>query len=275
MARSLRQLWPVIGGVGLLAVLALPQAPAQTGSAAVAGRVLDAQTRKPLAGVVVQLVGRNRFAETDAAGAFRLGGLDPQLVSVRIFHPGFTTVQRGLNLFAGRTVAVEYLLTPEATRLPEVRVLAKPEPTPTARMLEGFNERRRLGAGTFFDQATMERWEHRRMGDILRGVPSVRLYTNGSTVTAATNRQATRSFTRGGGPCYLDVLVDGMRVSTDGGPPPDLNGLVAISELAAVEVYAGISDIPALYREPGNMCGAIMFWTRRGGEAGEKPPGGE
>lgn len=274
MARSVGYFWPAVAGIGLVSLLALPAAFAQAGSAAVAGRVLDAETGRPLAGVVVQVVGKNRFAETDTAGAFRLGGLDPQLVGVRLFRPGYTTVERGLNLFASRTVSVEYRMQSEGTRLPEVSVEARPEPTPTARMLEGFNERRRLGAGTFYDQATLERWEHRRMGDILRGVPGVKLFTNGSSVTIATNRQATRSFTQGGGPCFLNVLVDGMEI----GKGTNLNGLVAISDLAGVEIYSGISDIPAMYRDPGNMCGAIMFWTRRGwgrgGEAGERPPGG-
>jgi hypothetical protein len=259
------------------AALACPLAiAAQPGSAAVAGRVFDAQTREPIAGAVLQLVGRNRFVETDSAGAFRLGGLDPQLVSVRIFHSGYGSVQRSLNLFAGRTVAVEYLLTPEATRLAEVRIEARPEATPTARVLEGFEERRRLGAGTFFDQETLERWTHRRMGDILRGVPSVRLITSGSTVVAATNRQGVRSFGRGGGPCYLDVIVDGMRIGGSNSAPPNLNGLVSVSELIGVEIYPGLASVPAVYRTPGNMCGAIMFWTRRGwgkgGAAGERPP---
>ena len=160
-------------------------------------RAPDATTRQPVAGAVIQLAGLNHLAETDTAGAFRLGGLEPQLVSVRVFHPNYAAVQRGLNLFANRTVQVEYLLTAQVQRLPEVLVVEKPEPTPTARVLEGFEERRRLGAGTFFDQAMLERSMHRRMGDMLREVPTIKLIGTGSEVRAATNRQATRSIMGG------------------------------------------------------------------------------
>ncbi len=262
----------------LAAIAVLPPSgvlSGQAGTAALTGRVLDAESRQPLAGVVVQLAGLGRFAETDSAGAFRFGGLDPQLVNVRLFHPGYAAVERGINLFGGRTASVEYVMVGEtgSQRLPEVRVAGRLVPTPTAQMLEGFNERRRLGAGVFNDQETLDRWHHRRIDDIMRGVPSVALHKEGNRSFVATNRQGTRSFTRGGGPCFLDVLVDGQLLYTQspnmgnrgGRAPPDINGLVATMELAGIEVHSGIATMPAAYRTPGNMCGAIMFWTKRGG----------
>jgi hypothetical protein len=257
----------ILSPVGVLA--------GQAGSAAIAGRVLDATTRVPLSGVVVQLAGLGRFAETDSAGAFRFGGLDPQLVNVRLFHSGYAAVERGVNLFAGRTASVEYVMAGETAsqRLPEVRVAGRAVPTPTAQMLEGFNERRRLGGGVFIDEETLNRWHHRRPADVMRGLPSVRVVGDGSRAFVATNRQATKSFSRGGGPCYLDVLVDGQLLYTQsdqvgnrgGRAPLDINGLIAVSEMAAIEVHSGIATMPAAYRTPGNMCGAIMFWTKRGG----------
>lgn len=255
-------------------------------SAAISGRVIDAATRLPIRGVVVQLGGAGQYAETDSSGMFRLGGLTPQLASIRLFHPGYALVQRSLNLFAGRTVPVEYAMTAEIQRLADVRVEGVPAPTPTERMLEGFTERRRTGFGTFFDQTDLTRWEHRLVGDVLRGVSSVKVIGDLSFVTVATNRLATRSMVRDLGPCYLDIIVDGNLIysqsSLAGGasqPPPNVNAIVSITELAGVEIYAGVSDIPARYRSPGNMCGAILFWTRRGwglmGEKGEVRRGAE
>jgi hypothetical protein len=107
-----------------------------------------------------------------------------------------------------------------------------------------------------------------------------------SNVYVATNRLAVRSMVRDLGPCFLDIIIDGNLIysqsSLAGGasqPPPNINALITVTELAGVEIYGGFSDIPAKYRSAGNMCGAILFWTRRGwgqlGEKGEVRRGGE
>jgi hypothetical protein len=263
---------------GLVSALGASPVLAQGRSAAIRGRIIDATTRLPIAGVVVQIGGSGQFAESDSGGTFRFGGLQPRLARIRIFHPGYALVERSLNLYAGRTVPIEYALVPEVQRLEELRVEGAPVLSPTAMMLEGFTERRRTGFGTFFDQADLTRWEHRLISDILRGVSSVRAIGDLSNVTVATNRRATRSMVRDLGPCYLDIIIDGNLIYSQsplaGGaslPPPNINALITVTELAGVEVYGGVSDIPAKYRSAGNMCGAILFWTRRGwGVGGEK-----
>jgi hypothetical protein len=271
---------------GLVSAFGASPLLGQGGSAAIRGRIIDATTRLPIAGVVVQVGGAGVFAESDSTGAFRFGGLQPQLARIRIFHPGYALVERSLNLYPRRTVPIEYALVPEIQRLADVRVEAAVPLSPTAMMLEGFTERRRTGFGTFFDETDLTRWEHRLISDVLRGVSSVKAIGDMSNVYVATNRLAVRSMVRDLGPCFLDIIIDGNLIysqsSLAGGasqPPPNINALITVTELAGVEIYGGVSDIPAKYRSAGNMCGAILFWTRRGwgplGEKGEVRRGGE
>jgi hypothetical protein len=277
--RRLRSVGWLVG----MGLLSLPVGlGAQQATAGIRGRVIDAATRLPISGVVVQLGGSGQFVESDSTGTFRFSRIQPHLARIRIFHPGYTLVERSLNLYARRTVAVEYALTPEVQRLADVRVEGAPELSPTELMLEGFTERRRTGFGTFFDQTDLTRWEHRLISDVLRGVSSVKAIGDLSHVYVATNRLATRSMVRDLGPCFLDIIVDGNLIYSQsslaggaGQAPPNINAIISITELAGVEIYGGVSDIPARYRSPGNLCGAILFWTKRGwGRVGEPKRGG-
>jgi hypothetical protein len=239
-------------------------------SAGVAGTVLDAGTRLPLAGVVVEVASQGRRAETDSTGTFRMLGLSPQIVVVRLRSVGYQPVERSLNLFAGRIMSVEYLLSPAAVALPDVTVSGR-DMSPTALMLEGFEDRRRLGIGKYYTQDDIARHLQRRVPDLLRDAPSVSIRRGPSNEYYAVNsRRTVTSIARGvrsPRPCFLDVYIDGnVAWSADrGGPPIDLAHFVPLSDLVGVEVYSGIATVPAEFRRHASNCGAIIFWTRRGG----------
>jgi len=68
--------------------------------------------------------------------------------------------------------------------------------------------------------------------------------------------------------CVPDVYVDGARIPAwDGG---DIDQLVSVAEIAAVEVYPGIYKPPEY--DSGNLCGSIVIWT--GLSPGEAAPAG-
>lgn len=241
-------------------------------AAVMAGRVLDRETRQPLAHVVVEVPSQDRRVETDSTGAFRLDNLRPQIVGVRLRSIGYQSVERSLNLFAGRVTSVEYLLVRSAERLPEV-VVAEESPHTWMMLLEGFEERRKMGAGTFYTEEEIQRQQHRRVPDLLRDAPGIRLIRGRTNeFYAATARQVVTSMVanRNRGPCFLDIIVDGnIAWSADayarGNNPPDLSSFVSLSELVGVEVYQGIAGMPVQYRRHASQCGAILFWTKRGG----------
>lgn len=263
-----------------LAVLGTP-APAQQGTGVLSGRVLDADSRAPLAGVVVQLRGTGRSVETDSAGAFRLEGLTPELASVRLFRIGYGPVERSITLYPNRVVTVEYVMQAEAARLPEVTVAGRPEVVEGPAIMAGFEERRRMGGGTFLDETQLRRYEARRMADVLRGAANLRFITDGNSVTVASNRQTIRSMRPGAqGPCYLDIILDGVLYWSQtrdgearGDRAPNVNSIVPVAELGAIEIYPSTAAVPLKYRSIGNACGALMFWTKRG-LAAEVPPAG-
>lgn len=249
-------------------------------TATLRGVVLDAESRRPLPRVIVELPSQARQAETDSAGEFVIAELQPQLVPVRLRAIGFETVQRGINLFAGRVTRVEYVLSPQATALPEVRVSA---PSPATVLMEGFEERRRHGFGTFFVAEQLERSHHRQVTDLVREAAGVRVVRAPAGGAHLASSRRTSAGLGAGRPCYLQVVVDGLifwapgaggQVTVRSGPPPDLGGFISLSELAGIEIYSGMAGVPVEFRREGADCGALILWTKRGGYRPSGPESG-
>lgn len=254
-----------LGGVAAEAQLA-------RGPAVVMGRVLDAESRAPLQYVVVDIPDQDRRAETDASGNFRIEGLSPQLVTVRLRQIGYPVVERSLNLFAGREARVEYVLAKAPPRLADIIVTAKRSPMNL--LMAGFEDRKRLGVGKFYGEEELARHRERRVQDVLRDASGVQFIRGrAGEYQLASNRTAMGlGNNRINGACFLQVVIDGLIVwspetgserSTSFGPP-DIANLVAVSELVGIEVYSGLAGVPAMYRRQGNSCGVVLFWTRRG-----------
>lgn len=257
----------------------LVAAQGRVGSAGISGRVLDAGSREPIAGAVVQIRTLDRTVETDSLGRFTLSGLPAGFFAIRVIRIGYAPVERNLTTTSGRVATVEYVLTAEAAELPDVVVAGKPEEVEGSAILAGFEERRRMGGGTFLDQTTLTRYATRRMSDVLRGAANLRMITDNQHVYVASNRQLVRSMRpNANGPCYLDIILDGQLIwsmsregETPGARPPNINDVVNVAELAATEIYGSTASIPLKYRSIGNACGALMFWSKRGLAAGEPP----
>jgi hypothetical protein len=43
----------------------------------------------------------------------------------------------------------------------------------------------------------------------------------------------------------------------------DLDFILPLDQIEAVEVYSGASQIPVMFNRTGSACGVIAFWTRR------------
>jgi hypothetical protein len=271
-------------GLGVLAALLAGAGPLhafQAGerTAGVAWVVLDAATGEPVPHAVVEIASQARTTRSDSTGRFRMVGLQPQIIGIRLRALGYEAVERSLNLFAGRTVTVEYLLTPTALALPEVEVSG--QPSRSILHTGGFEDRRRMGNGRFYTEDEISRHLQRRVPDLLRDAQGMRIASGpGNEFYAVNTRQVMTSIipSRNRGACFLDIIVDGMVVwsahaGERGVPPVDLAFLVSLSDLLGVEVYTGLASVPAEYRRAGSTCGAILFWTRRGQSPAADPPG--
>jgi protocatechuate 3,4-dioxygenase beta subunit len=80
------RLLPLAAAVALVAPAAGAQQPAATGT--ITGTVTDRGTNTPLAAVQVQVVGTTRGAITNEAGVYRILGVTPGAVQVRVRRLG-------------------------------------------------------------------------------------------------------------------------------------------------------------------------------------------
>lgn len=249
---------------------ALSQTPTRGG---VAGRVLDQATGEPIPLATVEIVELERWIETDSLGRFRMIDMESSLVTIRIRCIGYEGIQRSLFIRPGRVLQMQYHLTQSAVVLPEITTKAKQPESIAVR--SGFEERRRLGFGTFWDDAQIRQNEHRELVDLIYQTPGVTIARSGSQQFLANSRRLGNTQGRAG-PCLLQIVVDGVAIWTpDGGgrnprsnPPPDLTTLIPLSQLSAIEIHTSSSGIPMQLRRFGSDCGALMLWTRDGAVGG-------
>jgi hypothetical protein len=213
----------------------------------------------PVSGARVELLGARRAANTDAAGVASLAAVPagPAIVSVHKF--GYGDERFALNVPAGDTVTVEVDLQAEAVRLAEIRATAV-----RSRVLveSGFLDRQRQGIGTF---ATRADWRGRgrlQFTDVVRRMRGVRVARTeeGNTVLVASRGSISMSSMCSG----VLLFVDGVPVMSDG-RYDDVNNLVPLDELEAIETYAGPSEIPPQYNRTNSACAVVVAWRRGAG----------
>ena len=101
------------------------QQPAtQTG--VIAGRVVDAATSQPRAGVAIAVLGSPRGAIADTMGRYVITLVPVGEVTLRARLIGYRTLERSARVRAGDTTRVDLSLEPEATVLGAVRTEARP-----------------------------------------------------------------------------------------------------------------------------------------------------
>ena len=115
-----------IASVALVLSL-IAQAVSAQASGSIVGRITDAQTRQPLAGVAVHIVNLpNRSALTAADGRFVLGAVPPGERDVRAELIGYQPIIiERVSVRAGRATEVPIAMTPAPVTLPGVVVQAQ------------------------------------------------------------------------------------------------------------------------------------------------------
>jgi TonB-linked SusC/RagA family outer membrane protein len=92
-------------------------------SGVIRGTVTDSTTHQPIAGAQVQIVGTDRTAVADASGDYRLAGIAPGTVTLRVLRIGFGQRTRDVAVTPGATVAADFALQAIATTLSQVVVV--------------------------------------------------------------------------------------------------------------------------------------------------------
>ncbi|HLB36408.1 MAG TPA: carboxypeptidase regulatory-like domain-containing protein [Gemmatimonadales bacterium] len=235
------------------------------GSGTIVAVATDATNGAPLANAVVSLVGADIRGVTDPTGRVVLEAVPPgthTLVVRRIGHealelvvtvPGTDTVRLPAGWLA--LEAVPFVLdTVVATGELEGR-----------RMLElaGFYGRRRAGFGDHVTREEFEAYFPSEIADILRRLPAagVRPNPNYGRSWRRGGADPRRWIVGSGDGCPALLFLDGVFIGD--ASKVDLESVLAVNQVEAVEAYNGPSQMPVEFNRTGSRCGVVVFWTRR------------
>jgi hypothetical protein len=257
---------------------------AALGQAVLRGVLYDDATRTPVRGTVMLVDPSSNAAvvhtTTDSLGQFSLemaGGVY-QIAAVR---PGYTSVLSApIRFLKGERLTIRVPIAVNGDPRHQIGVLEHVRPDQNAAQTldalqqnsaaAGLESRRSSGLGLQFDREALEKSNATTVGEFLQSVPgftvrdpnstaSMRLSRNGGLLGGTSRALATAS-------CHIGWFLDGRRIDLPGGrmdPLTDGLGTMPLEGLSAVEVFRGVSEIPAEFSAPDLRCGAVAIWTRR------------
>lgn len=229
---------------GGLCVLAPRPGSAQQRLAEIRGAVVDRTSGAPLPGAQVTLPGAALPTTSDAEGRFAHRGLPAGTYLLQVRSIGYVAAAWVIVLAEGEVLDRTFLLE-AAYELPPVVVEGLAD-----RRLAEFEARRQQGRGHFVTAEEIRARGAKRLSDVLRTTPGVRLICRPSGCLVRMVR-APRE-------CPPDYIVDGYPASYSTSPEVSLSGVIGI------EIYRTLSETPLQFLRADNRCGTIVIWTRSG-----------
>ena len=210
---------------------------------AIAGRLLDAGTRAPIAAALVSIPALDVSTLTTTDGAFHLV-VPAGSHTFEIRHIGYGTRTTEVEARADGTLSLEFHIEPAAIEVAPLEVNVEWRPSYLEQV--GFYERRALGIGRFYDPEDI-----RRGGD-----PLIVGWRNMSERILNLNRVSSA------GLCTPQILIDGRRDRVG-----FMTGL-AYHRIGGVEVHGEPHKVPGLeplIRAGGEdgYCPTVLIWTRQ------------
>jgi carboxypeptidase family protein/TonB-dependent receptor-like protein len=222
---------------------------ASRGAASISGQVVNQESRAPVGGAIVNLVGMHLHTATDSAGHFNHSSLVAGTYIVEIRAIGYGVTSWVIRLREGEIVDYVFEVVPLGVDLNPVVV--EGQPGYFQRRMQEFEERRHAGRGIFITEEQIAASHANTVADLLRGVPGVRLSCRSGICTAQMTRTAR-------GMCAADWVIDGMPANMSATPHLPAVGIVAI------EIYRSPSEAPAEFLKADSDCGVIAIWTKSG-----------
>jgi len=260
-----RQIYPAMAGMAivfsiLLLSPLLNSVNAQE-SGTVKGIVTDAETKGPLPGAQILLVGTQRGALTDLNGEYIIKDIPPGKYTLKARFVGYAQETEFVEVVAGKTLTVNFSLSVTAVQIDEVVV------TGTAMAAE----RRTIG-NTISTVNTRELGQvpTASLSEILQGRAAgvVALPSSGQAGSGASIRiRGMTSVSMSNEPL---VYIDGVRVDnyngetfyTTGGQRPSRLNDISPSDIERVEIIKGASASTLYGTEASN--GVIQIFTKSG-----------
>lgn len=246
-------------------VSSIPRSPPGGGAAlrlagTISGRVLEANTRRPLSGAQVSIPGTRLGTLSNNAGQFMLVNVPAGPTTIRAQMIGHGTEERQVEVADGQTVTIDFALSQQAVALDEVVV------TGTA----GATQRRRVGntlatvnAGDLVEEAPVMNFT-----ELIQGrAAGVSMLPSGGTVgTGGSIRiRGMTSVTQSNSPL---IYIDGVRMDASsvgagvGGQEPSRLTDLNPNDIERIEIVKGAAAT-TLYGTQGSN-GVIQIFTKRG-----------
>jgi hypothetical protein len=215
------------------------------GVATIRGTILDERGR-PVHNARIAVAGRERLASSDTIGRFRLTSVPSGTMTIEARAIGHAPEHRTLTLDPDADTTLHITLTTMRRVLDTIRVSAQ---TLFDRDTRGFQRRRRMGFGTFYDADYISRRHAVQLTQILQMTPSVEVYSVGFDRRVLMRAAA--------GYCRPAIFIDNIRMPEDW----DIDILARPEELVGIEVYRpGLA--PVEFSAPASSCGSIVLWTK-------------
>lgn len=231
--------------------------PANSRKVTFRGTIVDS-SGAPVFGAIVEEAATATRTMSDSLGRFRLLGLDPGLLFVRVRKLGYLAEYFPITGVGGRNVTKTVRLRPAGQQLATVEV--RDRALSRDGKLRGFYERAAKGTGIFIERDELLRRNASQLSDVLRGRNGVTVYGGGANGNTIAGRGFRMAGGQGPGVCPLPLILDGVYIKLQDGLTVDR--IVNIQDVRAIEVYATGPQVPAELANGQTDCGAIVVWTR-------------
>jgi hypothetical protein len=238
-----------LGLAAALATTAAGQVAEPTGG--IVGRIINQQSRQPVGGAHIALLGTARKSNTDTAGRFTQASLASGTYLLEVRAIGYGVTSWRIQLADGEVLDYVFELAPLGYDLDPVVV--ETAPVARDRRLAEFERRRLARGGIFITEEQIQRSNPATLTDLLRDVPGLRLICRGSSSCAIRMTRGAR-----GAGCVPDWVVDGLHATNSTSLSMPAVGIVG------VEIYRTVSETPMQFLRTNNLCGTIVIWTKSG-----------
>ena len=258
----------------LCGVVAMVSTSPLFAQASLTGIVREDSSARPLEGVEVLINGTPHRTLTGANGRYLLEGLPTGIYQAIFRAVGHIPVRMDVLLTGGETTRANATLVRSEVVLDPIEVTGEPV-REVGLAGRGFEERRKMGFGRFYDSEELREMEHLKLADVLRRKGGVEIVPWSSPAeprgyVAMSSRFRDRT---GGLTCFMSVYLDGRMLWRGGNqktpeeltahPPPNLATILGVHQVDGIEVYRSAAGIPVEFGGASGQCGAVVIWTRR------------
>ena len=239
-----------LGALAVLEPLADAGRLGAQGTAVIGGRLLARESRAPIEGAHVTVLGTGLSTWTDSSGRFAFSSVPAGVRVVQARIVGYGVGSWIIQLDEGQAFSQDLEMEAIAIEVGGVTVTAQPDQG--WRSEAGFERRRQNQRGYFFTRSEILGRRAPTIAELLRTVPGVLTTCRANSCVVQMGRTEGRR-------CAVEYFLDGFPATLATGPNFPVN------QLRGVEVYRDPSEVPVEFQRPGLRCGVIAIWTSEPG----------